>query len=174
MEYYDGVIVKPELSEDTLEHYGVKGMHWGVRHDNRVQKRRDRKIKKYEKINERRRKAGKADKYIKPSSREEADDLIERRALKTATKAALTDMAAISTQAAVSSIILKAAANNSGLDQFYLRDTKPSAKQATKTILKSGVRTAVLYGTGSAIVNEMRYRKTGYVKNPESSKKSKK
>lgn len=173
MEYYDGVILKPELSEDTLEHYGVKGMHWGVRHDNRVQKRRDRKIKKYEKINERRRKSGKADKYIKPSSRQEADDLIERRALKTATKAALTDMATLSAQTAVSSIILKSAANNSGLDQFY-RDTKPSAKQATKAILKSGVRTAVLYGMGSAIVNEMRYRKTGYVKNPESSKKSKK
>lgn len=31
MEYYDGVILKPDLSDETLEHYGVKGMKWGVR-----------------------------------------------------------------------------------------------------------------------------------------------
>lgn len=29
--YYDGVIEKPDLSEETLVHYGVKGMKWGIR-----------------------------------------------------------------------------------------------------------------------------------------------
>ena len=28
---YDGVITKPELNEDTLAHYGIKGMKWKKR-----------------------------------------------------------------------------------------------------------------------------------------------
>lgn len=30
-EFYDYVITKPELNDETLEHFGVKGMRWGVR-----------------------------------------------------------------------------------------------------------------------------------------------
>ena len=32
-DYYDNVITKPPLNEETLAHFGVKGMHWGVRKD---------------------------------------------------------------------------------------------------------------------------------------------
>lgn len=50
-EYYDGVITKPPLDEDTLMHYGVKGMRWGHRKspEQRVQylkRKRDRALKR--------------------------------------------------------------------------------------------------------------------------------
>ena len=28
MEQYDYVMIKPELNEETLAHYGIKGMKW--------------------------------------------------------------------------------------------------------------------------------------------------
>lgn len=173
MEYYDGVILKPELSNETLEHYGVKGMHWGVRHDNRVKRRRDRKIKRYERANSRRENSNRADKYVKASNRTEADALIKQRAVQTAKTAAITNMAAMSTAAIVSSLVLKHASNSVNMNAFYETSMKPNPARAVSSILKSGVRNAIIFGAGSAVVNEMRYRKTGYVKNPESSRKTK-
>ena len=33
---YDYIITKPELNEDTLAHYGVKGMKWRKRHAKKI------------------------------------------------------------------------------------------------------------------------------------------
>lgn len=48
MEYYDGIILKPELSEETLRHYGVKGMKWGVRrYEEKGGTKTRKRLKKY-------------------------------------------------------------------------------------------------------------------------------
>ena len=48
MEYYDGVINKPDIDDIFIEHFGVKGMKWGVRKaiDNVSNKIRNKKTMK--------------------------------------------------------------------------------------------------------------------------------
>ena len=52
-DYYDNVITKPPLNEETLTHFGVKGMRWGVRrYEKNAGTKTAKRIKKFKEADE--------------------------------------------------------------------------------------------------------------------------
>lgn len=153
---YDYVVSKPPLNEDTLAHYGVLGMRWGVRRDIRKTGSVSKKTKSKVKTALQKASYGKHKRMLNAADQLRADYEGDRLYYKGKKKQSLKNQAKISkaTKGVKESNSLTSQIKNSAKSKGYNYDTRQVDRYTNRT-----ANNVALYGTYGGIGSEIASRK---------------